>query len=123
MKRFFLLLTTLAWAQVATAVESKHIDDAPKGFIHITGESYGAEVHRYIRANTVVRLEQYSEENDGKVRHYIRLFTTGTSGHLGGSSGAGQGEIRQPFFQIDYATKEEADKVLKRLLELLSAKE
>ena len=121
MKIQFLLLATLVWAQMATAAEFKFIDDAPKGFIHVTGESYGAETHEYLRANTVVRLMQYAEENDGKLRHYIRLHTTAAVGQIGGRSGEGKGELRQQYFQIEYATKDEADKVRKRLLELLSA--
>jgi hypothetical protein len=123
MKQYLLLFAVLMCAQIATAVDSKFIDDAPKGFVHITGESYGVETHNYLRVNNIVRLEQFSEENDGKLRHYIRLHTTATVGQIGGSSGEGKGELRQQFFQVECATKEEADKNRMRILELLSAKE
>ena len=123
MKEHLLLIAALLFAQVAAAAETKFVDDAPKGFIHVTGESYGVETQEYLRANTVVRLQQFSEENDGKIRHYIRLHTTGTIGSLGGSAGDGKGEIRPPMFQIEFASKEEANKVRNRLLEILSTKE
>lgn len=123
MKTRVLLLATLVCAQMATAVESKFIDDAPKGFIHVTVERYGAEVHQFIRISTVIRLEQFSEENDGKMAHYIRLYTPVTKGKIGGGLGAGNGELRQEFSQIEYATKEESDKVRDKMLELLSPKE
>ena len=123
MKKHLLLFAALLCAQMATAVESKFIDDAPKGFIHIAGEGYGAEAHDFLRANTVVRVEQFSEENDGKRKHYIKLHTTGTVGRIGGSAGEGSGEIRQSSFRIEYTTKEEADKVRDRILELLAVEE
>lgn len=123
MKQYLLLFAALMFAQIAVAADSKFIDDAPKGFIHVTGESYGVETHNYLRINTIVRLEQFSEENDGKLRHYIRLYTNAAVGQIGGSSGEGKGELRQQCFQVEYATKEEADKIRMRILELLSAKE
>jgi hypothetical protein len=118
MKKSLLLFAAMLCAQIATAVESKFIDDAPKGFIHIAGEAYGAEAHDFLRANTVVRVEQFSEENDGKKKHYIRLHTTATVGRFGGNPG--EGNIRQLFFLLEYTTKEEAEKVRNRILELLS---
>jgi hypothetical protein len=117
-----LLLAALLWSQMATAKESAFIDDAPKGFIHVTEERFGAEVHNYLRANTVTRLEQFSEENDGKMGHFLWLHTTGVVGALGNTH-AGVGQIGSPKFLIQFASKEEADKVRKRLLEILSAKE
>ncbi len=123
MKQYLLLFAALVCTQMPSAADSKFIDDAPKGFIHVTGESYGVETHNYLRTNTIVRLEQFSEENDGKLRHYIRLHTTAASGQFGGDLGEGKGELRQQFFQAEYGTKEEADKIRMRILELLSAKE
>ncbi|MCW1916513.1 hypothetical protein OJ996_23200 [Luteolibacter sp. GHJ8] len=105
MKRFF-LITALLFAQVALAEESKFVDDAPKGFIHVREESDGVESHDFIRADCVVRLLQISEEDAGKMRHYIRLYTTGTEGSS---------------HDIESATREEAEKVRGRLLEILSA--
>lgn len=95
MKRFF-LITALLFAQVALAAESRFVDDAPKGFIHIREESDGVESHEFIRADCIVRLLQISEEDAGKMRHYIRLYTTGTEGSS---------------HDIESATREEAEKV------------
>lgn len=106
------------------AVDSKFYDDATKGFIHISGERFDAEIHYYLRANTVTRLEQFSEKDDGKTIHYLRIYTTGTVGtFLGASAGSnGRGDVGPPMFQLEFTTKEEADKIRNILLELLSAK-
>lgn len=106
MKKRFILLATMMWTHVAIAAESKFIDDAPKGFIHVTGESSGAEVHYYLRANSLMLLRHFSEEEDGKLRHHIWLYN---------------GE--EIAVQLEFSDKEEADRVRVKILERMSAKD
>ena len=106
MKNQLILLATMMWTHVAIATESKMIDDAPKGFIHVTGESFKVETHHYIKVNTLTHIKQFSEENDGKLRHYILLYNAGTT-----------------VAQLEFSAKEEADRVRVKILEQMSAKD
>jgi hypothetical protein len=112
MKKRFILLATMMWTHVAIAAESKFIDDAPKGFIHVTGSS---ETHHYIKVNTLTQIQQFSrvaeiqqfpKQEDGKLRHHIWLNNA-------------QGIVAQ----LEFSTKEEADRVRVKILELMSAKD
>ena len=103
MKKRFMLLATMMWMHVAIAAESKIIDDAPKGFIHVTGSS---ETHHYIKVNTLTQIQQFSREDDGKLRQHIWL-----------NNAAGI------VAQLEFSTKEEADRVRVKILELMSAKD
>jgi hypothetical protein len=106
MKNQFILLAAMMWAHVAIAAESKMVDDAPKGFIHVTGESFKVETHHYIKVNTLTHIKQFAEENDGKLRHYIWLYHAGTT-----------------VAQLEFSAKEEADGVRVKILELMTAKD
>jgi hypothetical protein len=115
------LATIIIWAQVSSAGDSSFVDDAPRGFIHIIQTRYKAEVQTYLKANSVQRIEQYAEDSDGKLLHYVRVYTTGTAGSFSARTGQdGSGTITSPQFTIEFETKEEAAKCLKRLLELSS---
>lgn len=100
MKKHYLLLATLFFTQVLSAAESKLIDDAPKGFIHI---QEGGVSDLYLRADTVVRLEQFPDDEGGKTTHIVRIIAAGQ-------------------VIMNFEAKEEAEKCMKKLLELLSVK-
>lgn len=80
------------------ASESKVFDDAPKGFIHVAAERLGAEIHHYIRIDSIERVEQFSQDG-----HFIRLVGSET-------------------VQLEFSKKEESDKALASLLAMLSPK-
>jgi hypothetical protein len=121
MKILCIALTTIIWAQTSSASDSSFLDDAPKGFIHITQTRYDREVQTYLKADSVQRIEQYAEDSDGKLLYYVDIYTTGTAGSFDAPRGGNaRGTIRMPQFTIEFATKEEAAKCLKRLLELCS---
>lgn len=104
MKKRNLLFAILIWAQVATAADSKFIDGAPEGFIHVTEESAIKEVHHYIKVNTIISIQQVSEDDDGK-RYFINLYAMGI-----------------PRVTLEFSAKDEADKVCARILESVSPK-
>jgi hypothetical protein len=68
-------------------------------------DSSRAEVHHYIKVNTLTSIQQLSEEDVGKVHHYIRLYATGI-----------------PMVLLEFSAKDEADKVCARILESVSAR-
>jgi hypothetical protein len=97
MMKHYILLATLLFTQVLSAAESKLIDDAPKGFIHIQdGPS-----DLYLRADTVVQLEQSLDDKEGT--HYVRLYAASS-------------------VILKFKTKDEATECMKKLLNLLSVK-
>ena len=101
MKTMLLLLGVMVWSQVAVAAEAKFIDDAPKGIIHVTTGSGGAEVHHYLRTSAVIEIQQFAEEDEGKVKHYVRIHTVATA------------------IVLEFAQKKDADEVRERLVGLV----
>jgi len=101
MKKMFLLVGVMVWSQVAVAAESEFIDDAPKGVIHVTTGAEGALVHHYLRTSAVIEIQQFSEEDEGKVKHYVRIHTVATA------------------ILLKFEDKKDADEVRKRLVALL----
>lgn len=101
MKKTLLLLGVMVWSQVAVAAESKFIDDAGKGMIHVTTGAEEAVVHHYIRTSAVIEIQQFAEEDEGKTKYYVRIHTVAST------------------ILLKFGDKKEADEVRERLVGLV----